>query len=432
MEVETSGPLIGTVQIPGSKNSSLGLLAAACLADEPVRLEGIPNIRDFRVICDIARDIGMEIQQEPSGSILINPTTIQNAMLDPNKTSAFRASYYFIGGLLAKHRRVSLGYPGGDDFGSRPIDQHIKGLKALGAQCTFYQNHYVVEADRLEGADIYFDMVTSGATINLLLAAALAKGKTVLHNSARDPEVVDVANFLNQMGASIRGAGTDTIHIEGVEQLGGCTYTVIPDRLIAGAFLMAAGATGGVLTVENVIPEHLASCIAKLREIGLGMDIGAQSITAYGDVPLQATRVRAAMYPGFATDLQQPLTAMLLRANGRSIVTDTVYPKRFNHVHQLTRMGAQIDVRGGSAFIQGGQPLQGALVHASDVRAGTCLILAGLMAEGVTKIAGVEHIERGYDNVIQAFQTLGAKIAIKQDLDRENAQEGFYPSSHML
>ncbi|MDB5054792.1 MAG: UDP-N-acetylglucosamine 1-carboxyvinyltransferase [Bacilli bacterium] len=412
IEVQQSGPLSGTVCIPGSKNSSLALLAAACLSDEPLTLKGIPNILDFRVITEIAEEMGMTIERLANGDVWINPQNIHTAQLNHSKTSAYRASYYFVGALLAKKGKVSIGYPGGDNFVSRPIDQHIKALKQMGAKFTFFDEYYVVEAEKLQGAIIYFDMITSGATINAMLAAALADGRTELRNAAKDPEVVDTANLLNYMGAKVIGAGTDTIKIDGVTQLGGCTYNVIPDRLIAGAFLMAAGATRGTVTIDEIIPEHLQSCMLKLEEIGMHFEIKEHSITAYGDVALKATRVRTGMYPAFATDLQQPMTSLLLRAPGRSIITDKVYPERYNHLQQLRKMGAQISLRGGSAFIQGGTPLMGTYVHASDVRAGTCLIIAGLMAEGKTMIAGVEHIERGYDNVMNQFRRLGAKLLV--------------------
>ncbi|RAV20566.1 UDP-N-acetylglucosamine 1-carboxyvinyltransferase [Paenibacillus contaminans] len=415
IEANPSGPLQGTVKIPGSKNSSLALLAAACLADEPVMLKGIPNILDFRVIADIVNEIGVQMVREPSGDIIIDPRQICHAQLDTAKTSKYRASYYFVGALLAKFGKVTIGYPGGDDFVSRPIDQHIKVLKAMGATITFHEDRYDVEAQSgLKGCTVHFDTITSGATINAMLAAVLAEGRTELRQAAVDPEVVDTANLLNLMGAKISGAGTDTVRIQGVKQLGGCEYSVIPDRLIAGAFLMAAGATKGVVTVDDVIPEHLGSCLTKLREIGLCIEQKDQSLTAYGDVPLRATRVRTGMYPVFATDLQQPITALLLRAPGRSIVTDKVYPNRFNHVPQLRRMGAEIQVRRGSAFIQGGMPLKGAFVHVSDVRAGTCLLIASLIAEGTTIITGVDHIERGYEDVIGQFRSLGADLTLHE------------------
>ncbi|WNQ14264.1 UDP-N-acetylglucosamine 1-carboxyvinyltransferase [Paenibacillus aurantius] len=414
IEVANSGPLKGSVRIPGSKNSSLALLAAACMADGEVRLKGIPNILDFRFIQEIAAGAGISMKREINGDVIINGGTITSADLNRERTSSYRASYYFIGALLSKMGRVSIGYPGGDNFVSRPIDQHVKALKAMGAEVSFMEDHYKVEASKLTGADIYFDMITSGATINAILLAALAEGTTVLRNAAKDPEVVDTANFINRMGGKVFGAGTDTIRIEGVKRLSGCEYNVIPDRLIAGAFLMAAGMTKGTVTVEDTIPEHLGSCISKLREIGMNIEVGENSITAYGESSLRATRVRTGMYPSFATDLQQPLTSLLLLSPGRSIITERVYPERFNHVPQLKRMGARIEVRRGSAFIQGGSQLKGNFVHASDVRAGTCLIMAGLVAEGTTRITGVEHIERGYENVIGLFRDLGAELTYRE------------------
>lgn len=415
IQVEPSGPLNGPVRIQGSKNSSLALIAAACMSGETVTLTGIPDILDIRVIEEIVASIGIHMKRHPDGSITVHAGEIRHAELDRAKTSAYRASYYFIGALLGRTGKVTIGYPGGDNFVSRPIDQHVKALKALGAHFDFHQDHYVVTAARLAGASVFFDTITSGATINAILTAVLAEGRTELRNAARDPEVVDTANLLNRMGARIVGAGTDTIRIDGVKELHGCTYSVIPDRLIAGAFLMAAGITGGTITVEDVIPEHLGSCLAKLKEIGLSLDVNESSITAYGGDRLRATRVRTGMYPLFATDLQQPITALLLSAQGRSIVSDKVYPERFNHVPQLRRMGARIEVRGGSAFIQGGYPLKGSHVHASDVRAGTCLLLAGLAAEGNTYISGIEHIERGYEDAIGMFRSLGARLTLQDE-----------------
>ncbi|MBM7563584.1 UDP-N-acetylglucosamine 1-carboxyvinyltransferase [Paenibacillus sacheonensis] len=412
IKVERSAPLQGSVTIPGSKNSALALLAATCLADEPVTLHGIPEIADLRVIYELGSEIGLKFERPAKGTVIIDPRSIGGTALDPAKSSSFRAAYYFVGALLAKFGTVSVGYPGGDDFVSRPMDQHIKALKHMGASFSFFDRHYTVEAAELRGAVVYFDMITSGATINAMLAAVLAKGTTVLMNAARDPEVTDTANLLNRMGARIVGAGTDHIRIEGVKSLSGCEYTVIPDRLIAGAFLMAAGATGGTITVRDVIPEHLSSCMFKLREIGMEIEADGHSITAHAAGPLRATRVRTAMYPGFATDLQQPLTALLTQAQGKSIIGERIYPARFNHVHQLNRMGASIKVRSGVAFVHGGLPLRGSLVHASDVRAGICLILAGLCAEGTTTIAGVQHIDRGYEDAVGAFRSLGANIEL--------------------
>jgi UDP-N-acetylglucosamine 1-carboxyvinyltransferase len=387
-------------------------LAAACLADDVVTLEGIPPIDDVRVIASISREIGADFKRE-NGQVVIDPRWIHSAEIAPSKAASYRASYYYAGALLAKFGKVAIGYPGGDDFVSRPIDQHIKAFQALGATVRFRKDYYEVEAAELKGANIYFDTVTSGATINAMLAAARAKGRTFLYNAARDPEVVDTAAFLNRLGAKIYGAGTERIRIDGVPYLNGGAHAVIPDRLIAGAFLMAAGLRGGQVTVADVIPEHLGSCLAKLEEIGVTIECGDQHITAYGTGTLRATRVRTGMYPGFATDLQQPMTALLLQASGKSIMTDRVYPGRFGHVPQLRRLGAEIELRKDSAFIRGGLPLRGGWAHATDVRAGTCLIMAGLTAEGRTSITGVEHIERGYEDVIGSFRSIGANITMR-------------------
>ncbi|WP_391574179.1 UDP-N-acetylglucosamine 1-carboxyvinyltransferase [Cohnella sp.] len=418
IQVENTGPLHGTVHIPGAKNSSLALLAAACLADDVVTLKGIPHIEDVSIIAGISRDIGMAFKQE-GGTVVIDPRTVHSAVIDPGKSSKYRASYYYAGALLSKFGKVTIGFPGGDDFVSRPIDQHIKVFKALGAKVYTFEDYYIIEAAELRGADIYFDMLTSGATINAMLAAVRAKGRTILHNAALDPEVVDTAAFLNRIGARIYGAGTERIRIEGVPYLNGGSHTVIPDRLIAGAFLMAAGIQGGQVTVMDVIPEHLGSCLSKMEEIGMDVECGDAHITACRSGQLKATRIRTGMYPGFATDLQQPMTALLLQAQGKSIVTDRVYPKRFAHVPQLRRLGAEIELRRECAFIRGGLPLQGGWVHATDVRAGTCLLLAGLAVEGTVRITGVDHIERGYEDVVGSFQSIGAKLSMHE----LNAQE---------
>ncbi|RIX50275.1 UDP-N-acetylglucosamine 1-carboxyvinyltransferase [Paenibacillus nanensis] len=413
IQMEYSGPLNGKAHIAGAKNSSLALLAAAALADDIVTLEGIPRIDDVRVIAAIGQDIGMDVNQE-EGHIVMDPRWIHSAEIDPRKASSYRASYYFAGALLSKFGKVTIGYPGGDNFVARPIDQHLKVFQALGARVEIFNDYYTVEAAELRGADIYFDTITSGATINAMLAAVRAKGRTILRNAAVDPEVVDTAAFLNRLGARIYGAGTDSIRIEGVPYLNGGKHTVIPDRLIAGSFLMAAGVNGGEVTVTDVIPEHLGACLAKLEEIGMEVERGENYITAYGTGSIKATRVRTGMYPGFATDLQQPMTALLLQAKGKSIITDRVFPKRFAHVPQLRRLGAEIELRKESAFIRGGMPLRGGWAHATDVRAGTCLLLAGLAAEGSTYITGVEHIERGYEDVIGSFQAIGAKLSMRE------------------
>lgn len=411
LEVKYSPPLNGTVRIPGSKNSSLALLPACCLADEPIILKNVPYILDIKKVFEISKDIGLGISRKDD-NLILDPVRIKNANIDPQKASSFRASYYFVGALLHKFKKVSIGYPGGDNFGYRPIDQHIKGLKALGAKFTFYTNHYVVEAEELIGAEIYFEKLSFGATINVILAASKAKGSTVIYNAARDPEIEDLANLLNKMGANIKGAGSSKIYIEGVGSLKSCIHSVIPDRLIAGAFLMAAGATGGKITVKNVVPEHLNSCIEKLRETGMTINCGLDSITGIVNNSLRGINVEAGMYPDFATDFQQPMTAMLVQAHGESTVIDMVYPGRFNHCRELNKLGARIKIEDNKAIIPGKRFLIGDWVKATDVRAGICLLLAGLTAEGTTYITGIEHIERGYENFVKDFTSLGADIIL--------------------
>lgn len=419
IEVKRSGPLKGCIEVPGSKNSSLALLTACCLGEEPVVLKNVPSISDIEVIKNIGQSIGLKITSNDD-NIIVDPSNIHSSTIDAEQSSFYRASYYFIGALLAKFKKVTIGYPGGDDFGSRPIDQHVKGLEALGAKFAFYKDYYVVEAEKLIGTNIYFDVITSGATINVILAAVLAEGRTVLLNAARDPEVVDLAIMLNSMGAKIKGIGTDSIIIDGVKKLKGCTHTVIPDRLIAGTFIIAAGATRGNITVKDVIPEHLLSCTAKLEEAGVIIETGDNFINAQSNEILNGINVKTAMYPGFATDLQQPLTSMLLTASSHSTIIDTVYPDRFNHCVQLNRMGADIIFREGSVVIPARRKITGNWVHATDVRAGVSLILAGLIADGTTYITGVEHIERGYPDIIRSFNSLGANISICEDKTNEN------------
>lgn len=430
IEIAGGTALRGKVKAPGSKNSSLALLAAACLSEGPVAVSGVPMIQDVHVMARLMADVGFRLDRSQDGTVTISRTGPVSGELDLALSSSYRASYYFIGSLLAQTGRVTIGYPGGDDFVSRPIDQHLKVFEAMGARVELHETHYVVSADRLKGADIYFDVITSGATMNAMMAAVLARGTTVLRGAAVDPEVVDTANFLNMMGARIRGAGTNEIRIEGVDGLAGCRYTVIPDRLIAGSFLAAAAATRGRIIVEGVIPEHLRSALVKLREAGLEPVVRDQAVELDGDARLNALRIRTAMYPGFATDLQQPFTAMLLRSAGRSLVSDRVYPKRFGHVDQLRRMGADIAMKGSTAVIRGGAPLHGDWVHASDIRAGVSLLIAGMMAEGVTRLTGVEHLERGYEDIIGSFRRLGASLRLSEDADG-NGRQAFRSSGTM-
>lgn len=419
LEVENAGPLFGKVKVPGSKNSTLGMLAASCLCDEVVMLKNVPDILDYKYINDIGQEIGLKLHKN-NECIIIDPRGIYSSDISPEKSTHFRTAYYFAGALIDKFKRVTIGYPGGDNFGLRPIDQHFKGLRAMGAKITLHKDYYSVEAEKLIGADIYFDLITSGGTINLMLSGVKAKGKTILRNAARDPEVVDTAIFLNKMGARIRGAGTSVITIEGVDYLRGCEHTVMPDRLIAGSFLMSAGVTGGSITIEEIIPEHLESCILKLEETGLNIEIGENYISATGGNTIKGVNVKTGMYPGFGTDYQQPLTSMLSIAESESRIVDTIYPERFNNCIQLNRMGADIILKKGYCVIPGRRTLKGTWVHATDIRAGMCLIMAGMSAEGITYITGVEHLERGYAGIINAYAGLGAKIKlIERDVQAE-------------
>lgn len=423
LEVKQTENLSGSVIVPGSKNSSLALIAAAILGDTPSRLEGIPDIYDIRAIAMIGKRIGLKLEKDLSGHFMVDSSHVHSSHLDQALTSSFRASYYFVGGLLSKYKKVSLGYPGGDNFVDRPIDQHIKIFKAFGAKVELGEKDYTVEAEKLIGADIYFDVLTSGATINAILLAALASGKTNLYNCAKDPEVVDTCNMLNRMGAKITGAGTDSISIHGVNSLVGCNYKVIPDRLIAGAFMMTVGITGGTIALNNVIPEHLSSTISKLKEVGIDFEIDDEKIIVNSMGKVRATRVRTGMYPIFNSDIQQPMTSLLLKAQGNSIVTEKVFPHRFSHIAQLNRLGAEIQVKNNSAFIKGGRTLHGGLVHATDVRAGTCLIMAGLQSDQVTKITGIEHIERGYEDVVKLFDQAGMKLEIRESESNMDGKE---------
>lgn len=423
IEVSQAQKLGGSVRVQGSKNSSLSLMAAATLSGGTIILENVPDISDVHTFLSILQNMGAKAGFIDATHVMVNPAEISKPVIDPIYTRKVRPSYYFIGSLLNRHKKLSLGYPGGDRIGQRPIDQHIKGFQSMGARFKFFDDYYTVEADRLKGCDIYFDVITGGATINLMMGAVLARGTTTLYNAARDPEVVDTAILLNKMGAKIRGAGTNTIRIEGAESLSGCSHTVIPDRLIAGTYIISAGVTGGSVTVESIIPEHVLPLVYKLTEAGMDFDIRENSITAFSNGAVKPFRIIAEKFPKFETDFQQPVTALLLKANGESVITDRIYPQRSNHCEPLLKMGANIRWNDGTAYITGGTPLRGATVHAADIRAGACLVLAGLMAAGKTRITGYEHIERGFANIIGDFSGLGADIRLVTDEDPERKDE---------
>lgn len=411
--------LKGEVTVSGAKNSTVALIPASILADSPVTLEGVPDIQDVHSLLEILNE--MNVKTDFDGSALtIDPREMVSIPMPSGKIQSLRASYYFMGALLAKFGEGVVGLPGGCFLGPRPIDQHLKGFRLLGADVDNEMGAmYLQTGDSgLVGSRIYLDVVSIGATINIMLAAVRAQGRTIIENAAREPEIIDVATLLNKMGAKIRGAGTDMIRIEGVDQLTGCQHSIIPDRIEAGTYLAIAAAAGEDVLVNNVIVEHIDSLLAKLDEIGIDLDIGEDSIRVKApSKPLQPVTVKTLPYPGFATDLQQPITPLLLLAKGESVITDTIYPKRVKHIPELERMGANIRIESDIILIEGGHPLKGAEVEASDLRAGACLINAGLIAEGQTEITGVDKILRGYSHIVEKLNDLGADVYMQEEED---------------
>ena len=409
--------LKGEVKISGAKNSAVALIPAAILADSPVILEGVPDIKDVHSLKEILEMMGVTVSFE-NNRMKIDPTNMKSTPMPSGKIQSLRASYYFMGALLGKFNEGVVGLPGGCYLGPRPIDLHIKGFEALGATVTTENGATNLKAaEGLTGTRIYMDMVSIGATINVMLAAVKAEGRTVIENAAREPEIIDVATLLNNMGANIRGAGTNEIRIDGVKELHGCRHSIIPDRIEAGTYLAMAAAYGDGVKVKNVIHEHLESFIAKLTEMGVKMTIEEDSITVHLSTGLKAANVTTVPYPGFATDLQQPITPLLLLTEGTSIVTDTIYEARVNHIPELVRMGANASIEGNMIVINGNPDLQlvGAEVTASDLRAGACLVTAGVMATGETKISNVGNILRGYDSIIEKLTALGADIRMEEE-----------------
>ncbi|MDL0419741.1 UDP-N-acetylglucosamine 1-carboxyvinyltransferase [Caldibacillus thermoamylovorans] len=401
--------LKGSVKISGAKNSAVALIPASILAESPVTIEGLPEISDVEILKKLLEEIGGVVHLE-NQDITIDPSMMTSMPLPNGKVKKLRASYYLMGAMLGRFKKAVIGLPGGCHLGPRPIDQHIKGFEALGAKVTNEQGAIYLRADELKGARIYLDVVSVGATINIMLAAVRAKGKTVIENAAKEPEIIDVATLLTNMGAKIKGAGTDIIRIEGVDHLHGCHHTIIPDRIEAGTYMILASAMGRGVLVDNVIPYHLESLIAKLREMGVSVETSDDQVYISKAKKLVAADIKTLVYPGFPTDLQQPMTALLTNAEGTSVVTDTIYSARFKHIDELRRMNANIKVEGRSAIITGPVHLNGAKVKATDLRAGASLLIAGLMARGLTEITGVEHIDRGYSHVVEKLQGLGANI----------------------
>ena len=402
-------PLQGTIKVSGAKNSAVALIPASILADSTVTIEGLPEISDVATLQALLEDIGGKVKFD-KGIMTIDPTEMIAMPLPNGNVKKLRASYYMMGAMLGRFKHAVIGLPGGCFLGPRPIDQHIKGFEALGAKVTNEHGAIYLRAEELRGAKIYLDVSSVGATINIMLAAVLATGRTTIENAAKEPEIVDVATLLSNMGAKIKGAGTNIIRIEGVEKLHGTRHTIIPDRIEAGTFMILAAAAGDGVTIENVIPFHVEALTAKLREMGVDVVEGEEQIFIPKSRNLQAVDVKTLVYPGFPTDLQQPFSVLLTQAAGPSVITDTVYSARFKHIDELRRMNADGRVEGRSALLTGPTPLEAATVRASDLRAGAALVIAGLIADGVTEVQEIQHIERGYGSLIEKLQGIGADI----------------------
>lgn len=414
IEIEGARELTGTIRVSGAKNATVALIPAAILTDEEATICNVPEITDTEALCDILRLLNVNVNRSTE-SVVINPKDMVNTEITEQFSKKLRASYYFMGALLGKYKKAVMYFPGGCSIGARPIDLHLKGFEALGAKVTSDKNKYIVEAEELKGANIYLDIASVGATINIMLAAVKAKGTTVIDNAAKEPEIVNVATFLNNMGAKISGAGTSTIKIQGVEHLHKCFHEVIPDRIEAGTYIIIGALCGKNLRIDNMIPEHLDSLISKLEEIGVKLEVGADYVEVLeNDRKYKTTNIKTAVYPGFPTDLQQPFTILLTQANGKSKVTETIWENRFMHIPYLKDLGADIEVKNQTATVLGPTELKGCQVVATDLRAGAAMVAAGLIASGTTTITNVEHILRGYEDIIQKLTDVGAKITLKE------------------
>ncbi|MCH5352273.1 MAG: UDP-N-acetylglucosamine 1-carboxyvinyltransferase [Acutalibacter sp.] len=412
--------LTGEVEISGAKNAAVAILPAAILADSPCLIENIPDISDVRSTTRILEEMGAEVRYLDRHTLEIDPRPIDTDTVSADCARRMRGSYYFLGALLGRCRSAVVPMPGGCSLGVRPIDQHLKGFAALGCKSSLHNGMIAVKAeDDLHGANIYLDIVTVGATMNIILAAVKARGLTVIENAAREPHIVDLANFLNTMGADVRGAGTDTIKIHGVQKLRGATYSIIPDQIEAGTYMVAAAATGGDVTVKNVTPKHLESISAKLVEMGVKVEEGDDSVRVVCDRPLKKCNIKTMPHPGFPTDMQPQITALLAIAHGTSMVSEGIYEgNRFKYVDELLRMGAQITVDGKVAIVEGVEHLKGAPIRALDLRAGAAMVIAGLAAEGITQVEDIQYIERGYENIVEKLVGLGADIYRSQKPDQ--------------
>ena len=413
--IKGGNPLYGEVEIGGAKNAALAILAAAIMTDETVTIDNLPNVRDINVLLQAIEEIGAHVERVDIHKVKINGSFIRGVNVDNEFIRRIRASYYLIGALLGKYKHAEVALPGGCDIGSRPIDLHMKGFRSMGADIDIAHGLVIARAKELKGTHIYMDKVSVGATINIMMAAAMADGKTVIENAAKEPHVVDVANFLNSMGANIRGAGTDVIRIVGVEKLHATEYSVIPDQIEAGTFMFAVAAAGGNVLVKNVIPKHLEATTAKLLEVGCQVEEFDDSVRVISDGHLKHTQVTTLPYPGFPTDMQPQMAVLLGIAEGTSTVTESIFENRFKYVDELTRMGADIKVESNIAIINGVKRYTGARVNAPDLRAGAALVIAGLAAEGITVVDDIYYIQRGYEALDEKLTKIGAKIARVED-----------------
>lgn len=410
MKIEGGHLLEGEVTISGAKNATVALIPAAVLANGPVTIVGIPQIADVKALADILRILKVEVTEVADDHLIIDPTNMENVDLDDDIVTKLRASYYFMGALLGKYGYVRMKMPGGCYLGPRPIDLHLKGFEALGAKVTYDKACYTIQAKKLKGAKIFLDIASVGATINIMMASVYAEGRTTIENAAKEPEIIDIATLLNRMGARIRGAGTNVITIDGVKNLSGCFHEIIPDRIEAGTFIIIAAAMAKRMVINNIIPQHLDALLSKLKDMGVNMEVGVDKVMIERNENLKSVDVTTRPYPGFATDLQQPLTALLTQASGEGRVTETIYIERFKHCIELNKMGADIDLIPAGAIIKGPRRLYGTKVSATDLRCGAAMIVAGLIADGVTEIDNVYHIDRGYSEIDRKLSALGAKI----------------------
>ena len=425
--IKGGNPLVGEVEIGGAKNAALAILAAAIMTDETVLVENIPDVRDTNVLLQAIEGIGARVDRKDRHTVEINGSAIDALNVDNEYIKKIRASYYLLGALLGKYKKAEVPLPGGCNIGSRPIDQHLKGFRALGADVKIEHGFVIAEAQNLHGSHIYLDVVSVGATINIMMAASLAAGNTNLENAAKEPHVVDVANFLNSMGANIKGAGTDVIRIQGVPKLHQTEYSIIPDQIEAGTFMFAAAATQGDVMVKNVIPKHLEATTAKLIEIGCEVEEFDDAVRVVSSKGLHHTHVKTLPYPGFPTDMQPQIAVALALSEGTSIVTESIFENRFKYVDELSRMGANIKVEGNTAIINGVSKYTGAHVSAPDLRAGAALVIAGLAAEGITIVDDIEYIERGYESFEEKLSSLGAmmeKVSSEKEIQKFRLKVG--------